>query len=68
MTGVAMLGGIGFTMSLLINELAFPDPGDARLRASAQIGILGASLIAGGFGLLMLHASARRMSHSRPRV
>lgn len=48
--GGAWLGGIGFTMSLFVAELAF---GEATL-ALAKIGILAASLIAGVGGYLVL--------------
>jgi NhaA family Na+:H+ antiporter len=50
--GAAWLGGIGFTMSLFIANLAFAD---AALLASAKVGILGASLIAGGVGWAILN-------------
>ena len=51
---VAMLCGIGFTMSLFIGGLAFP--GDAALVEEAKIGILMGSLVAAlsGFALLRL--------------
>jgi NhaA family Na+:H+ antiporter len=49
--GVAWLGGIGFTMSLFISELAFR--GDANADA-ARIGILVGSLIAGTVGFFVL--------------
>jgi NhaA family Na+:H+ antiporter len=50
--GVAMLCGIGFTMSLFIGGLAFP--GDALLVEEAKFGILMGSLVAAlaGFALL----------------
>jgi NhaA family Na+:H+ antiporter len=48
--GGAWLGGIGFTMSLFVAELAFGEPS----LASAKIGILAASLIAGVGGYLFL--------------
>ncbi len=51
--GVAWLGGIGFTMSLFISELAF---GDDPLADSARIGILVGSLAAGGIGYFLLRA------------
>jgi Na+:H+ antiporter, NhaA family len=49
--GVSWLGGIGFTMSLFIAGLAFTDP---DLLDSAKVGILGASVVAGIAGWLML--------------
>ena len=49
--GAGALGGIGFTMSLFIAGVAFPDRADY---AAAKIAIFLASLIAGGLGVLIL--------------
>jgi Na+:H+ antiporter, NhaA family len=46
-----VLGGIGFTMSLFIAGVAFPDQ---AVYAAAKIAIFVASLIAGWFGVLIL--------------
>lgn len=54
-SGAALLGGIGFTMSLFIGGLAFDDP---VLLDRAKIGILMASVIAGGAGFLVLRLGA----------
>ena len=51
MLGVSILGGIGFTMSLFIAILSFPD---AQLLVRSKLGILGGSFLAGLFGLLFL--------------
>lgn len=51
LTGVALLGGIGFTMSIFIAGLAFIDE---QFIAEAKIGILIASIIAGAVGYLLL--------------
>ena len=51
MVGLACLGGIGFTMSLFVATLAF---GDNQLLETAKLGILGASLIAGIAGYILL--------------
>lgn len=55
--GAAWLGGIGFTMSLFVSELAFPD---AALLAAAKLGILVASAIAGFGGFTVLFLASRR--------
>ncbi len=55
--GAAWLGGIGFTMSLFIATLGF---GEGSLLNAAKVGILAASLVAGGVGLLILWGAARR--------
>ena len=49
--GAGALGGIGFTMSLFIAGVAFPDREDY---AAAKIAIFLASLIAGFFGVMIL--------------
>lgn len=53
-TGLALLAGIGFTMSLFISGLSFAD--EDRMRV-AKLGILAASLIAGTGGWLVLRHS-----------
>ena len=47
---IGCLGGIGFTMSIFISNLAFTDP---ELLAAAKLGVLVASLIAGVVGLVV---------------
>ncbi len=49
--GISVLAGIGFTMSLFIASLAFPDP---TLLAQAKIGVLMASLLSGAIGYILL--------------
>lgn len=50
--GAGMLGGIGFTMSIFIANLAFA--GDAETINASKIAILAASLVAGTLGFLWL--------------
>jgi NhaA family Na+:H+ antiporter len=53
--GVAVLGGIGFTMALFIASLAFPaGTPHAELLDAAKLGILVASAVAGVAGTLLL--------------
>jgi Na+:H+ antiporter, NhaA family len=54
LVGMAWLGGIGFTMSLFIADLAFGDSG-ARLTV-AKAAILLGSLVAGSVGWLLLRS------------
>jgi Na+:H+ antiporter, NhaA family len=56
--GAGLLGGIGFTMALFIAGLAFPS--QPSLLVAAKLGILGASLIAGLGGWLVLRGGSRR--------
>lgn len=49
--GVAILGGIGFTMSLFIGTLAFSDP---RFEAEVRLGVLAGSVLSAVIGYLML--------------
>ncbi|WP_309497761.1 Na+/H+ antiporter NhaA [Sulfurovum sp.] len=55
--GVAFLGGIGFTMSIFVADLAFM--GNPELIFQAKVGILAASLFAGLFGYSWLRFVAR---------
>jgi NhaA family Na+:H+ antiporter len=58
--GAGALGGIGFTMSLFIAGVAFPDKADY---AAAKIAIFQASLIAGGLGVMILRPKVRSDSY-----
>lgn len=55
--GVAILGGIGFTMSLFIGMLAFPAP---EYAASIRIGVLTGSIAAAVTGYVLLRCAADR--------
>jgi len=54
--GAGLLGGIGFTMSIFVTNLAFG--GDAGLVNDAKMAILCASLVAGAAGCAWLRASS----------
>lgn len=56
LAGVSFLGGLGFTMSLFINGLAYTD---AALIDSAKMGILLGSLVAGIVGYLMIRLTVK---------
>jgi NhaA family Na+:H+ antiporter len=53
-SGVSLLAGIGFTVSLFITELAFAD---AATVEAAKLAILVASAVAGGLGYLILRSA-----------
>jgi NhaA family Na+:H+ antiporter len=59
MVGIAVLGGIGFTVSLFISGLAFDDP---RLVDAAKVAILLASTAAAVVGTVALRRAARSSS------
>jgi NhaA family Na+:H+ antiporter len=59
--GVAILCGIGFTMSLFIGTLAF-EHGNFDLLAGTKLGVLVGSLLSAAFGLLVLHLALPRQS------
>jgi NhaA family Na+:H+ antiporter len=60
--GAAWLGGIGFTMSLFISQLAFQDP---QLIERAKLGILVASAISAGIGVIWLFRRPRKRDRNR---
>lgn len=53
-TGVALLAGVGFTMSLFVTSLAFDN---IKMIDSAKYGILLASLLSGTAGIILLRRS-----------
>jgi NhaA family Na+:H+ antiporter len=56
--GCGWVGGIGFTMSLFIANLAFED---TSLLDSARLGILGGSLLAAIVAAMVLRVTGRRL-------
>lgn len=54
---IAMLGGIGFTVSLFIANLSFGSMGahGLELLNNAKLGIVVGSLLSGVLGFLLLH-------------
>jgi NhaA family Na+:H+ antiporter len=55
--GVAILGGIGFTMSLFIGTLAYPDPAH---ESQVRLGVLAGSLLSAVVGYLLLRSAPTR--------
>lgn len=62
-TGVALLAGIGFTVSLFITGLAFDDP---VTQDNAKIGVLTASVLAAGLGSFVLRKAAADAAADAP--
>ncbi|MQA93845.1 MAG: Na+/H+ antiporter NhaA [Streptosporangiales bacterium] len=58
-----MLAGVGFTVSLLIGELAFPGTDRAELVTTA---VLVASFVAGALAAILLHVRVRRRDAAVP--
>jgi NhaA family Na+:H+ antiporter len=63
--GAAWLGGIGFTMSLFISQLALGDP---LLVEQAKLGILVASAVSATVGLIWLFPGTRGAASESPRI
>ena len=60
--GMALLTGIGFTMSLFIGNLAFATAGHAN---SVRIGVICGSLLSGLAGYLVLRFGTRSQEEAR---
>jgi Na+:H+ antiporter, NhaA family len=56
LAGISILGGLGFTMSLFINSLAYTDQ---SFIDAAKMGVLIGSLVAGVLGYLVLRTSLK---------
>jgi NhaA family Na+:H+ antiporter len=59
--GAGALGGIGFTVSLFVTELAF---GEATVGTDARLGVLIGSLVAGVIGSLIMLPGKLTVDHS----
>jgi len=57
MLGIAMLAGIGFTMSLFVGNLAF---GTGELATPVRFGVLGGSFVSAILGLIVLAWACRK--------
>ena len=60
--GVALIGGIGFTMSLFIGTLAFPDPSYA---VAVRVGVLVGSFSSAVLGYALLRCCAEPPADSQ---
>lgn len=60
LAGGACLAGIGFTMALFINALAFPVADFAATEAAAKVGTLVGSLVSAVLGVGVLLSALRR--------
>ncbi|MBI1172992.1 Na+/H+ antiporter NhaA [bacterium] len=65
MMAVGLLAGIGFTMSLFIGGLAF---GEGAEMNAVRLGVLAASVLAAGLGLVSLRRLARRKPSGHARA
>ena len=63
--GAAILGGIGFTMSLFIGTLAFPDPSYA---VAVRAGVLVGSILSAIAGYAVLRWAGAPPSANKPRI
>ncbi|MET0337803.1 MAG: Na+/H+ antiporter NhaA [Caulobacter sp.] len=62
--GVAILCGVGFTMSLFIGALAFPGAVDSPQQVEVKLGVLGGSLLSVIWASIVLSRANRR--HGQP--
>jgi NhaA family Na+:H+ antiporter len=64
--GMALLCGIGFTMSLFIGMLAFEDSGAGEAIVTDQLGVLSGSLLSAVIGYVVLNFVLPRPRSSDP--
>ena len=65
MASVAMLGGIGFTVSLFIATLSFGSPAQIDMLNHAKLGIVIGSLLSGVLGFILLHYTLPRKASAQ---
>lgn len=65
LAAVSMVGGIGFTVSLFIGTLSFPDAAHAELLNDAKLGIVLGSLLSGILGYLLLNLTLPKAKKSK---
>ena len=65
--GGACLAGIGFTMALFLNGLAFPPPDYSTKQEAGKIGTLLGSVVGAGIGVTILLLSLRPSPRGRDR-
>ncbi len=68
LAGGACLAGIGFTMALFLNALAFPVAEFPDIEAAGKIGTLAGSLVSATLGALVLSFALRRGARSAVRL
>lgn len=61
MLAISIMSGLGFTMAVFINELAFTDP---LVREDGKLGILFASIVSAGIGILLFRLISRKRRHA----
>jgi Na+:H+ antiporter, NhaA family len=64
MVGLGMVGGVGFTVSLFITGLSFPD--NPAFAEEAKVGIVAGSVVAAVLGVAWLALVTRRASSTEP--
>ena len=65
--GIALICGVGFTMSLFIGSLAFENPADDQsFAAPIRLGVLTGSILSGVFGYLLVRFGASSGSRQMP--
>ncbi|WP_337187779.1 Na+/H+ antiporter NhaA [Phenylobacterium sp.] len=64
--GVAILCGVGFTMSLFIGALAFPGAADSPEQVAVKLGVIGGSILSSLVSAIVLAVAARARRRTAP--